>query len=73
MLREARRNAFRRGFAAGMASPYTALGLHRRRYNTGPTDLVTLSWQQVGQSIKDAINSENQKHGKASGDQLKAS
>ena len=55
--------AFRRGFLAGFSSPYSTVFGRVSHYSVGPRDLVTLSWQQVGKSVRDALDKEKVAHG----------
>jgi hypothetical protein len=61
----AQKSAFRRGFSAGMSSPYEAIFGRRALYGTGPRDLVTVSWQEVGRSVREALEEERSNHGEA--------
>ena len=50
--------AFRRGFVAGLRSPYAVFSFERPRYGFRPMNFVALSWFQVGESIDSAIKKE---------------
>ena len=56
-----RKQAFLRGFASGMASPFTVFLPSDNRYDTGPKDLVARSWKQVGMVLESAMNAEGQR------------
>ena len=57
-----RRQAFLRGFAAGMASPFTFLLPQQSRYDDlGPGGLVARSWERVGAAMESAMGIEQQR------------
>ena len=61
-----RKDAFRRGFALGMASSFTLFRAGNwHRYHTGRTDLVRQSWAGVGRALWAAIDKERDRHEKA--------
>lgn len=54
--------AFRSGFAAGFSSPYRSMFGARIRISPRCSDLVTESWEQVGLSMRFAIEREMERH-----------
>ena len=54
-----RSKAFRRGLKVGLSSPYSIFYFGRPSYKFRPVDLVSLSWTQVGKSLKAAISEES--------------
>lgn len=61
----ARSSSFRRGLYAGMSSPYRTLFERPTRYAVGPKDLVSLTWQEVGRSVREAFDEEDTRNGEA--------
>lgn len=60
------RSAFRNGFARGFASPSKIFFSELRHYNVGEQNLVAVSWRQVGETVRDALEKEKVTHGKSS-------
>lgn len=61
----AKNTSFRRGFASGLSSPYALVFGRSSRYQIGKRDLVTESWKQVGESVRDALDEERHLNGEA--------
>lgn len=58
-----KQSAFRNGFSAGFASPYNMLFGEIRRYNVGEKNLVAVSWRQVGETVRSALEEDKVKYG----------
>ena len=58
------KESFRRGFAAGFSAPYQLMYGGRSRIVHPPRDLVSLSWEKVGNAVRGAMDSERQSVGK---------
>lgn len=58
------KESLRRGFAAGFSASYQLMYGRRTRIIHPPRDFVSLSWEKVGNAIRDAIDSERQSFGK---------
>ena len=57
-----RRQAFLRGFAAGMASPFTFFLPQQGRYDDLESgDIVARSWERVGAALESAMGIEQQR------------
>lgn len=65
-------SAFRRGFVAGIRSPYEMFGLRATKLQYRPVNLVALSWLQVGQSMKQAMSEEDRVNGKGNKPSIQA-
>jgi hypothetical protein len=64
-MKEARKEYFRRGFAAGLSSPYRFMYVGGTRIVRPHKDLVSLSWETVGNAVGSAIESERHDVGEA--------
>lgn len=65
-------NALRRGFWYGLSSPYRLVYGQNRHYQAEQTDLLSVSWQQVGNSLSVAIESERPKDGEVARSKIHA-
>lgn len=59
------KEAFRRGLLTGFSSPYQFMYGGRARVFRSHRDFVSLSWEEVGNAVRDAIDSERESVGKA--------
>jgi hypothetical protein len=58
--------AFRRGFMAGFSAPYQFMYGSRFRIAHPPKNLVSSSWEKVGNAVREAIEAEREDVGKTS-------
>lgn len=58
------KESFRRGFVAGMSSPYTSVFGGRFVVKTRPHNTVAASWYRVGKAVQAAMTQEEQSIGK---------
>lgn len=63
-MKDATTESFRRGFTAGLSAPYSFMYSGGKRIAHPHRDLVSLSWETVGNAVRGAIESERQDLGK---------
>lgn len=64
-MKNTAKGSFRRGFAAGFSAPYQLIYGGRARIVHPSRDFVSLSWEKVGNAVRDAMDTERQSVGKA--------
>ncbi|SIS51093.1 hypothetical protein [Phaeovulum vinaykumarii] len=71
-MKNAAKESFRRGFAAGFSAPYQLMYGRRTKIVTHSRDLVSLAWEGVGRAVSGAMDPEGERVGKASGSPSRA-